>query len=341
MKYTIVLPSLKTSGGTLNAIELAKEIKNNNFDVELLVLWECEKPINTTHLKVKKLSSSKTNAKLAFIHILYFIFKFIFEKENKTNYIFTHYSTLPLSLHIKNKYTIFNQGVEWEFIKTPFLNLFFEKIVIYFYKKANVITINSFLKEKLKEKGINSKIRPLWASDFFKSDSKNKKKNIDVLIFPRKGYVKRLDLYLSLIEQIKYNTKILAITPDYSIKEIFEKKGIEVLFTPTKHQIKKAYERSKIIAFLSENEGFGLPPAEAMGSGCIPICRDSGGPRSYMTGVMSEYLIPLDHNINYVSEKILTLLKNPLLLNKLSVHCAQEFNNRTSLCKKIKTTEII
>jgi glycosyltransferase involved in cell wall biosynthesis len=51
---------------------------------------------------------------------------------------------------------------------------------------------------------------------------------------------------------------------------------------------------------MSDQEGFGLPPLEAMGSGCVPICRDSGGVRAYMIGKLKESLLPLNSDIDYI-----------------------------------------
>lgn len=341
MKYTIILPSLKTSGGILNAIELCKELNNNGIDTDLLIMWKCKNPVPTYSISQKYLSNFRTNIILSPIHIILLFLKFLFKKENNTNYIFTHYSTLPLSMAVKNKYTIFNQGVEWEFVSNPIIKNFFKKIVLSFYRKGNVITINSFIQKKLIENGINSKLKPLWASEFFYTSEITIKKDIDILIFPRKGYVKRLDLYIEFIKKINNKLKILAITPDESIKEIFKGNVTEVLFNPTQKEIKNAYQKSKIILFLSENEGFGLPPAEAMGSGCIPICRNSGGPQSYMNGLLKEYLIPLNISIEQIKNITLNLLDSPKKMKELEDFCRQEFHKKMNESKFPNLRELL
>jgi glycosyltransferase involved in cell wall biosynthesis len=78
------------------------------------------------------------------------------------------------------------------------------------------------------------------------------------------------------------------------------------------------YSRSKIFLLLSESEGFGLPPLEAMGAGCVPVCRDAGGPQSYMLDSLGDLLLPLSMSIQDICLKLLVILNDPVALQNYS-----------------------
>ena len=60
---------------------------------------------------------------------------------------------------------------------------------------------------------------------------------------------------------------------------------------------------------LSEHEGFGLPPLEAMGAGCVPLCRDSGGVRAFMQpGELSALLLPASAGVEEIYSRGRALL---------------------------------
>lgn len=53
---------------------------------------------------------------------------------------------------------------------------------------------------------------------------------------------------------------------------------------PSKSEIRDAYQSSKIYLCASDAEGWHLPPAEAMSSGCAVVSTDIGGVRAYADG---------------------------------------------------------
>jgi hypothetical protein len=62
-----------------------------------------------------------------------------------------------------------------------------------------------------------------------------------------------------------------------------------------------------------------------MGSGCVPLCRDSGGVRAFMSqSALSSMLIPLGWPIQAIFEKANDVLRSPEL-QSLSEHCRHVF----------------
>jgi glycogen synthase len=84
--------------------------------------------------------------------------------------------------------------------------------------------------------------------------------------------------------------------------------------------MKEIYSKSKIFIHLSDHEGFGLPPLEAMGSGCVPLCRHSGGVIAYMShfeahGLLLQKTQSVD-DIVYSFNSLLNDVENLKLLSK-------------------------
>jgi glycosyltransferase involved in cell wall biosynthesis len=133
----------------------------------------------------------------------------------------------------------------------------------------------------------------------------------------RRGDTKRLDLYYDFIRESRANGKdwyFAVITPDDEISEVIKLLTSECHLRPTIDEMARIYARSKLFLMLSEHEGFGLPPLEAMGAGCIPICRDSGGVRAYVTDDLVDLLVPLDWRVDKIIDFSDSLLKSKNLL---------------------------
>lgn len=59
---------------------------------------------------------------------------------------------------------------------------------------------------------------------------------------------------------------------------------VEHLQNPSKDQIRNSYQSARIYLCASDAEGWHLPPAEAMSSGCAVVSTDIGGVRAYADG---------------------------------------------------------
>ena len=81
------------------------------------------------------------------------------------------------------------------------------------------------------------------------------------------------------------------------------------LMRPSLEEMRALYQRGKCFVHLSEHEGFGLPPLEAMGAGCVPLCRDSGGVRAFMeSDELSALLLPASASVEEIYQRGRALL---------------------------------
>jgi len=55
-----------------------------------------------------------------------------------------------------------------------------------------------------------------------------------------------------------------------------------------------------------------------MGQGCVPVCRDSGGVRCYLTGAMQQNLVPQDEPLAVVTSRINEILNDAAEVARLS-----------------------
>lgn len=121
-----------------------------------------------------------------------------------------------------------------------------------------------------------------------KSPDMNQRRDIDILIpFQRdlrKGFA-RMVLIASKFLEGHSKTKKLKILffgkpeveNDPTVLNMVKRfpGSLDFSIMPTEAQLVDLYNRSKCLLYLSESEGFGLPPLEAMSFGCAPIVLDN------------------------------------------------------------------
>lgn len=323
----IIIPCLCISGGIFESLNLGKDFSALGYKTKIISLWGGANHVvsNFEHQKLTNFKPKKNKSITQYFFILLNFIKIVFlNKESKQRklWMFTHYSTFPLSFFIPRERRIFFvQGLEWGYFKNKFFRFFLKKTTLFLYSNSKIITANNYLTSELNKLGLTSITEmPIWANSLFYENSE-KKRDIDFIMVLRKGSIKRNDLYCQFIKTIKnhnFGIKIAVITPDEDlitdIKDLID----FFILSPSISLMRDVYSNSKCFILLSDHEGFGLPPLEAMGSGCVPICRDSIGVRAYMKNSLSRNLISLDKNIDYISDKAINILKNEQELKELS-----------------------
>ena len=325
-KYRFVLPSLKISGGVKEALKLANEIEKIGQGVDFVVMWVSPNELQIGAERVTYLSKFKTNARFALFQfpIIFarFFAQYFFSLRKaeqvglKNKFVFTHYSTYPLSLIVPSNYRFFFvQDMEWNFIKNKLLSNLLKTFIIFVYKKGTVLTANQYLTGEMKKNGITVHAElPIWADQQFLAPS-NITRSIDFVMVLRKGDQKRLDLYLEFIRIVNYQYKdwrLAIITPDSELADTLRPLIAECYLKPSIEEMRSVYARSKFFLLLSDHEGFGLPPLEAMGAGCVPICRDAGGIHAYMSGDLKQFVLPLSFDIQQITQ----FANNQIIHNK-------------------------
>jgi glycosyltransferase involved in cell wall biosynthesis len=337
-----VLPSLRMGGGTLEAIRLASELRERGVDSRILSLWKHPNSVQTRDisgisrvpvLSLSELPPRKLRAPfdLVFLMLKFHSFLKMMETQsvnNKITVVLTHYSTLALSWSVSppRRYC-FIQGEEWKVFPHGLRRWFLRRFIVAACRRCRVITANTYLTESMSR----AKVVPfaearIWAAPDFRAQPAEEDRPIDVVVVLRRGYHKRLDLYQGLLREARREgLKSAAIACDDDIASQVARLVDVCLLRPSKEEMRSVYQRSKTFILLSETEGFGLPPLEAMGAGCVPICRDSGGVRCYMTGSLAANLIPLQAPLKTTIERLRVLLADPMLLDRLSLDARQIF----------------
>lgn len=299
MNAVIVVPSLKISGGIREVLRLASELNRDGCKASLLSLWVSPHPMDA-YESVTNLSTWPPRPMRALVELPILAFRFLRWKQRAMRgasaFVFTHYATLPLALLIPSRQRFFFvQDLEWNFIGNYFLSRLLRRLILGIYHRGRVISANAYLSERLVAEGIDVALEaPIWASASFLAPITTVL-DIDFAMVLRKGAHKRLDLYLQFIALARARKlRIAVITPENDIAQQVQNQVDEVLLRPQHPQMRDLYARTACFIHLSEHEGFGLPPLEAMGAGCVPICRDSGGVRAFMRqSPCSDLLLPL------------------------------------------------
>ena len=101
-----------------------------------------------------------------------------------------------------------------------------------------------------------------------------------------------------------------------TLQETTQELNVNYLGYVTNEELKYLYANASLFLFPSLYEGFGIPPLEAMISGC-PVISSNTSSLPEILGDACCYIDPL--NVNDMAEKIGSLLLNPEELNKLTV----------------------
>lgn len=300
MTWYIVVPSLKISGGNIEAIRLCKDLIEAGGAAQILCMWQTQQPLPSA-TPVQHLiptSSSAGRAIFDFPRLLVrFRRWFKHAAPGATGVVFTHYATLPLSVFVpRQRRCYFVQDLEWHFVGSSLASRILRAIILSCYRRGRVLSANAYLTSALRELGVSVAAEvPIWADAAFLSPGAQTR-DIDYVMVLRTGAHKRLDLYRSFIAHARSHpgVRIAAISPDDELVATVRGDVDVTLLRPSLAQMRELYSRSKCFVHLSEHEGFGLPPLEAMGAGCVPLCRDSGGVRAFMRSApLAGLLLPL------------------------------------------------
>jgi glycosyltransferase involved in cell wall biosynthesis len=328
-KLLIFTPSLRISGGIKEVLRFAEELRDEEVDVIIISLWKSAIELPTSGLKVEHLSNFETSRSWAWLHypiLLVLFLRYIRKAQRDASgsamaIVVTHFSTFPLAwLAPSLDWYCFNQDVEWMFVADGFGRTLLRRFILATSRRAKVITTNAFIEKRFEFENIASFGRAsIWPPTFWLGSDVNVARDLDVMMFLRRGHMKRLDLYLSMLDLLKAkNIVSCVVTPDPEIADLVKGIASQCFLRPSDDELKSLFERSKVFLLLSDTEGFALPPLEAMGSGCVPLCRDSGGPQCYMVGELMANLIPLAVPVNVIMMQLQEILSDNALLSSLS-----------------------
>ena len=164
--------------------------------------------------------------------------------------------------------------------------------------------------------------------------------------YPQKGLSDLVRIY-SLVR--KHSDAKLIVTGAFTthtkdLRDLCIQLGLEsdVFFTGqvSEDDLVRLYQNADVYAFTSPEEDFGLGPIEAMASGTPAVVWDYAGPaETVLHGVTGFKARPYD-NADFAS-KLLLILTNNALKNKMSSAAAQHAGRNYSWFKHVKTLELI
>jgi glycosyltransferase involved in cell wall biosynthesis len=331
----VIVPSIRISGGIKETLRLAEELRLRGIQIRILSLWKDPRELPHLGLEVDHLSNFAPTRLWAPVQLPILFLRFIgyirragsIRPGTQIALLMTHYSTFPFAwLAPGCKWYCFNQDVEWMFVKGLRRTLL-RRIILATSRRAEVVTTNNYIDNRYRDEGIQSLGEAaIWASDFWLSDAPGPGRDIDVAMLLRRGHMKRSDLYLDMLVRLKAaGISSAVVTPDPEIYDRVRKLAGHCLLRPSDDELKAVFQRSRVFLLLSETEGFALPPLEAMGSGCVPLCRDSGGPRCYMQGALAANLLPLSASGAEILQRLIDLLSDAEQISSLSREARQRF----------------
>ncbi len=329
-----LLPSVRISGGVWEVFRLASDLRSNGVDARIVSMWRDSRSVHDLDfpyhdVPISYLSGLKPRKKLALLQIPFLMWRFRqYSRELLRNWpngksfvVLTHYSTFPFASIIpKSERFCFVQDLEWRFVRGASFRNLLQRFLQSVLSQSSVITTNAWVTGQMKVLGITPVAEAtIWPPAEFLAES-TRIRSIDVLMLVRRNYFKRLDLYTEVCRRLQQESSLhlAVVTPDDATELALKSLVHECFVRPDRQELISIYQRSRIFLLLSEAEGFGLPPLEAMGSGCVPLCRDSGGVQCYMVRALKQNLIPLSSSADAIMERIESLLADPYLLDNLS-----------------------
>lgn len=317
---SLVLPSPRISGGVKEAISMLGFVARvGGADGETLLMWRSADesvPLSGGVIALSEWPARWTRAWWQWPVIAWRFRCLLRSREGKIKrvWLFTHYVTVPLAFLVpRPERCFFVQDLEWRFAGKGWLSLALRNLLKMAYSRGQVVVANAYLKEALESEGIKvSGMYPIWASDrFAQPEQPGQYRDVDLLCVIRKGVAKRSDLYFDLIKRIrlwKENVSIHVILTDADFLAQARDLGVNVSMNLGSDQMAALYKRAKVFVLLSDHEGFGLPPLEAMGAGCVPVCRQAGGTSAYMVDALERLHVPPEASIGEVAELLRSIL---------------------------------
>jgi hypothetical protein len=171
-----------------------------------------------------------------------------------------------------------------------------------------------------------------------KSVNNYKYRNIDILILfqndPRKGFQRMLNIVFNILENTNSPKKLTicffgrpGLNSDNSFRRLVSKSPnlISFVASPDQFVLVDLYKKSKCFLYLSEAEGFGMPPLEAMSCGSIPVILNNTSLSEIFSGWL--YLLDKQASDKAIISRVLEILcdKNFDTLSNTAVVFASKF----------------
>lgn len=350
-----LLLQLKTGGGSRVIVDLANQLSEKNYVVNIIypnisadnISFEINEII-----KLIKVGNSSKNFLYKILNIFLFFMKINKIKNEKiilTDPLMCIFSFLFIS---KNQYYRFIQADDYiifddlKLLKFKFILWIYKKLTIFSYKNKKMkfifnskVVYKRFLNLSKRNDVAFNLVHPTIDNKvFYNMDLRNKNEvNIGIVArkVPLKGFRTFIEAVKSLNENIKDKiNKVYIISHDdllgFDLEAIPNK---ELVVPKNDKEICEAYNHIDIFISTSWFEGFGLPPLEALKCGCAVISSDSKGIDEYaIEGVNCLKFEPKNvEQLKILIEKLILDEEFRKKLQKNSSKSVEKFSKYSSL----------
>lgn len=305
-KIYIPMLSITPHGGNRVLLKIASYLASSDFDVTIVSTSK-----NKTKYELSELVNIKVifgNIKNKYIRFVLFLIccPFYMKKGGIiSNHFLTFYPSYFAQCFFKSKNIFFIQGIEAEcFNEYPRIIQFILKKINYFaFKIADNVSANKFLTKRVEKYGdVCYEFNLGIDAKYFNDNIKDKK--YDIIYFLRREKNKGLNRFEKIISNNE-KLKFLCVSQDFSLLDEMNNKysNLNVCCPMDDDELFELIDSSKVLLLTSYNEGFSLPPLEAMFRGVPLIYYDCGGPSAYAT-VENSIIIKVSQDFTQAFRKI-------------------------------------
>jgi glycosyltransferase involved in cell wall biosynthesis len=232
----------------------------------------------------------------------------------KTLYIIQHYE-ISSQIKFQNKSTFFPY----------FLNLYLAKIG--YNLPSTKIAVSNWIKNKLNSPSINVIPNGIDLNVFKINNLINNRNCLSIGVVGSNKVIKGYQVIVDAIIKLDDSLKSKLVLNIMSNDKIYLPDGIKCnLYVPKNDlEIADFYNQCNIFIFGSYEEGFGLPPLEAMACGCAVISSDCGGVRTFLDEECSLLFEP--GNSNDLLDKLHIFLTNSFELENCRQNGIEKVKN--------------
>lgn len=299
-KICILLPSDKDGGGNRWSYLLANNLSlDENFDVNLYVCKTKNEKQNI-YLLNKQINKKTFNFNLPRIIALFLFTKKIIKSISDDSILIVSDPILSILLSLfssgelkiirnvaADDYNLYNYSKLLKYtgllaIYRLFLHISFNKKNITNIFNSEYTYITNFNNHKFSfiANDIPKRIiHPMISNIYFEKKKLNNNSKKNIVVLPRKHTTKGFSLIENLyksniLEKLGIENIYLVFNESINIKP---NKYFRIIHPKSDNEIIEIFDNSFCFISTSSNEGFGLPPLEALSRNCIPIIGEAGG----------------------------------------------------------------
>lgn len=211
-------------------------------------------------------------------------------------------------------------------------------LCLWTYRLPSVLPANPYLEDELRKHGA----KPLPAASlgidaiFLEQIAQGKDKQFDVIYFLRRERHKRSDRFADIARRLQpAKLRIAAISQDAALLGEYAPLLAQSFMPASDGELIEILDRSRVLLLTSDQEGFALPPLEAMARGLPCVLFPCGGPGTYAQNGHNCVVIENESTAT-AAEAIVHLLGDGGEYAKLAANAratAARFNLATSLAE--------